>query len=259
MKKFYQLTNKSFSTHKVKNYKDLWEKVKGEYTGFCVGVTAEFKQKAENENKFHVIMSTATEDRHGDIVEQEFSLKAFKKNPVFLDSHNYSSIEHILGKVEKAKVEAKKLQGDIVYMLDNPKGMLGYQMTIQKFLNAVSIGFIPKEFDDKGKILKSELLELSAVSVPANAEALFEKIMKGKKKKKKVEPKVEKQEVVTKENVKLKALKNIVRKKEVKRIKLLKEAVGAMKSLAEKGVEASEKRTMANRAIRKIMQSKHLI
>jgi hypothetical protein len=58
-----------------------------------------------------------------------------------------------------------------------------------------SVGFIPKEFDDKGVILKSELLEVSAVSVPANPEALFEKKIEKKIEKKKEEKEPEQKEI----------------------------------------------------------------
>lgn len=176
--KFYQLTNKSFTEEGVSTYKELWDKVKGTHKGFCACLDTEFKKSKDNDNRFHVVMSTATEDRHGDIVEQNWDLKAFKKNPVFLDSHNYNSIEHILGKVHNAKVKDGKLVGDIEFMLDNPKGLLAYKMASGGFLNATSVGFIPLEFDKYGKIIKSELLEDSAVSVPANSEALFGKTAK---------------------------------------------------------------------------------
>jgi len=46
------------------------------------------------------------------------------------------------------------------------------------FLSATSVGFIPLAFDADGNITKAELLEDSAVSVPANAEALFERSIK---------------------------------------------------------------------------------
>lgn len=178
MNKFYQLTNKSFDEKDVATYKELWEKVKEEHRGFCTSLHTEFKKSADNENRFHTVMSTATEDRHGDIVEQNWDLKAFKKNPIFLDSHNYSSIEHIIGKVHNIRVKDGALQGDVEFALDNPKGMLAFKMAKGGFLNATSVGFVPKQFDDKGNITKSELLEDSAVSVPANPEALFEKSVK---------------------------------------------------------------------------------
>lgn len=175
MKKFFQLTNKSFDELGVKSHQELWEKVKGDHKGLCACVNTVFTKAEDSENKFNVVMSTATEDRHGDIVEQNWDLKNFKKNPVFLDSHNYSSIEHIIGKVNKIKVKDGALTGEIEFALDNPKGLLAYNLASKGFLNATSVGFIPLEFSQDGKIVKSELLEDSAVSVPANQEALFEK------------------------------------------------------------------------------------
>jgi HK97 family phage prohead protease len=177
-KKFYPVVYKSFSELGVVSMKELWEKIKGEYDGMSVAVTTEMTKAADSENKFHAVFSTATEDRHGDIVHQDWELKYFKKNPVFLDSHNYDSIVHILGKISGIKVESNKLQGDVEFMLDNPKGALAAKMAEGGFLNTTSVGFIPREFNDKGEIIKSELLEVSAVSVPANPQAQFEKSIK---------------------------------------------------------------------------------
>lgn len=155
--------------------KDLWQKAQDDgYEGLAILCTVEMT-KAVDTKKFHAIFSSAVEDRHGEIVFQDFDLKAFKKNPVYIDSHNYGSIEHIIGKVSPVSVKDGKLQGDIEFATMNPKGQLAEQMAEGGFLNTSSIGFIPKSFDDKGNILTSELLEISAVSVPANSEALFEK------------------------------------------------------------------------------------
>ena len=179
MKKFYKLTNKSFKTFKVENYKDLWKKLEAKgYKGISIDTYITSKKSKSLEEGFNVVMSTAKEDRHYEIVYQEWDLKNFKKNPVVLDSHNYDGIEHILGKVKNAKVKDKKLQGTVVFAEMNPKGVMAKEMLEAGFINAVSVGFIPKEFDEKYNILKSELLELSIVSVPANPEALFEKLNK---------------------------------------------------------------------------------
>lgn len=175
--KFFQLTNKSFESEGVASYKELWDKVKGEHKGFCMAVHTNFEQKlldGEVTNRFHVIMSSAIEDRHGEIVYQNWDLTNFKKNPVFLDSHNYGSIEHIIGKVHDITINNNRLEGDVEFALDNPKGMLAFKLALGGFLNATSVGFIPKGFDEQGNITSAELLEDSAVSVPANPQALFE-------------------------------------------------------------------------------------
>lgn len=186
-KKYLSIEHKTLADLGVATYKDLWEKAQKEgYEGISMSFVSEFK-KAEGEDKpnlFHAVFSTASEDRHGDIVEQSWELKYFKKNPVYLDSHNYDSIVHIIGKVSGLKItgegKKQKLEGNVEFMLENPKGALAAQMAEKGFLSASSVGFIPLEFDEKtGNIVHSELLEISAVSVPANAEAIFEKSIEG--------------------------------------------------------------------------------
>lgn len=175
-KKFLAITHRSFADLHVASYEELWKKAQAEgYKGIALSLVSEFTKAEDKPNKFHAIFSSASEDRHGDVVQQDFDLKSFKKNPVFLDSHSYWSIEDIIGRVAKISVKDGKLQGDIEFAVDNPKGALAMKLAEGGFLSATSIGFIPREFNDKGHIIKSELLEVSAVSVPANADALFEK------------------------------------------------------------------------------------
>jgi len=173
MNKFLNLKKKTLKDYKVKTHKELWDKVKGEYKGLVLDTNVSFTKAEGSENKYHCVFSTASVDRHGDVVLQNFDIKSFKKNPVFLDSHDYSSIEKILGKVINIKVVDDKLVGDIVFNTDSPLGLLARNMVDNGFLKATSIGFIPKDFNEKGYIIKSELLEISGVSVPANPEALM--------------------------------------------------------------------------------------
>ena len=145
----------------------------------------------EDTSTLEAIFSTEDEDRHGDIVRQNWDLKQFKKNPVILNSHNYWSATDVIGKAEKISVKNGQLEGKIKFAVEeNPIAKIVFDLYKGGFLNAFSVGFIPKEFSDKGEILKSELLEISAVSVPANAYALaksaginlkplFKDIMKG--------------------------------------------------------------------------------
>jgi phage head maturation protease len=181
MNKFLQINTKTLQEYGVTDAKSLWTKaLEDGFTGLSMEVETAFTKSADSKS-FDVTFSTADEDRHGDIVEQNFDLKWFKKNPVLLDSHNYGSIEHIIGKVKNIKQDTK-LHGSVEFATMNPKGLLAQEMADAGFINATSIGFIPKEFDDKGRIIKSELLEISCVSVPANARALFEKVADDTKK-----------------------------------------------------------------------------
>jgi len=138
----------------------------------------ELKGVDKDNKTLDAIFSTQGEDRHGDIVIQDgWDLAQFKKNPVILNSHNHSDATEVIGKVEKGslKIENKKLTGKIKFAVDeNPKAKIIYDLYAGGFLNAFSVGFIAREYDPKdfSKIIKAELLEVSAVSVPANAYAL---------------------------------------------------------------------------------------
>ena len=207
-KKYFNLTNKSLKELDVKNHQELWNKIGKDYEGLSREFPAEFFKKdikgedGSDDVSYSMILSTSDEDRHGDIVEQQWDLKWFKNNPVLLDSHNYDSIEHIIGKLKNIKVTDGKLKADIEFNMANPKGVMAKEMVDGGFINANSVGFIPKEFDDKGNILKSELLEDSLVSVPANPRALFEKKIKEVKENiKKVEEEVKETKTVVKEQV----------------------------------------------------------
>lgn len=127
------------------------------------------------------IFSTQDVDRHGDIVMQEgWDLKNFKKNPVILNSHNYNDAAEVIGKASNVRTDGKKLLGDITFAVaENPKAKVIFDLYAGGFLNAFSVGFIPKKFKENKDgttdwytIEEAELLEVSAVSVPANARAL---------------------------------------------------------------------------------------
>ena len=134
-----------------------------------------FKLKNADSDKAIIegVFSSAKEDRHGDVVKQDFDLKSYKKNPVIINSHNYKDATEVVGKASKLSLNSGQLEGKIEFAVkENPKAKIIFDLYAGGFLNAFSIGFIPKEFNDKGEILKSELLEISTVSVPANAYAL---------------------------------------------------------------------------------------
>lgn len=127
------------------------------------------------------IFSTADVDRHGDKVMQDgWDLSMFKKNPVILNSHNYNDATEVIGSAENIRVESNKLQSSVRFAVnENPKAKIIFDLYANDFLHAFSVGFIVQEFKqnkdgttDYYTIVKAELLEVSAVSVPANARAL---------------------------------------------------------------------------------------
>ena len=130
-------------------------------------------------------------DRDGDILRASgVDFSNYMKNPVFLSFHN--SREFPLGKVTKFWVEGNEVKA-IVYFptleeLSTDPNNVSEKARLVDFcyccyktgmLNAVSVGFIPLEWTetkDGYDITKWELLEFSAVAVPANQDAIAEAV-----------------------------------------------------------------------------------
>ena len=121
-------------------------------------------------------------DRTGDIVRVNgWEFDNFQKNPVFLWNHD-PSIPPI-GRIKKIEVVDKEVLFDVEFA---PAKINEFADTVFKlfeggFLSAVSVGFIPKDIefvrdmDDNIvglDIMRQELLELSAVAIPAHQDAL---------------------------------------------------------------------------------------
>lgn len=130
-------------------------------------------KKLEKANTISAVFSTADMDRHGDIVMQNWDLENYMRNPVILNSHNSYDATEVIGKTISLSTADGRLTGEIEFAVgENPKAKVIYELYAGGFLNAFSVGFIPLEMDSRGIITRSELLEISAVSVPANQMAL---------------------------------------------------------------------------------------
>ena len=130
-------------------------------------------------------------DRDGDILRASgCDLTNYLKNKVFLGFHN--SRDFPLGKTEDIWIEADRVKAIVYFptveeLSTNPeqaseKAKLTdfcYHCYKTGMLNAVSVGFIPIEWietENGYDILKWELLEFSAVAVPANQDAIAEAV-----------------------------------------------------------------------------------
>ena len=139
------------------------------------------------------IASTSASDRYGDVVDQEsWKLDNYKNNPVIQVDHDYRA-DATVGRATSATVQ----DGALVIEVQWGKGARAQEIAEKVkdgLLNAVSVGFMPgrasrrSEFPadhpyyaDKATNLygmayfDSELLEVSVVAVPANAEALAQR------------------------------------------------------------------------------------
>jgi len=141
-----------------------------------IGILSKTKAATDGDaGTFKVIVSTDTKDRQGEIVNQEgWDLSAYTKNPVVLWAHKYDQLP--IGMCTAIKTENGQLvaEGKFAPADANPFAQQVRKLYDLGMLNAVSVGFIPTEMDEKDqtKTSKQEMLEFSFVPVPANAEAL---------------------------------------------------------------------------------------
>jgi hypothetical protein len=131
------------------------------------------------------IASSEAVDRYDEILTADgWQLENYRRNPVFQNAHQYGDILFTLGKALTTEVRSiagrQVLFQRVEFATDiNPIARIAYGLYRGKFLNAVSVGFIPLRWENGGaeagyrrKYLEQELIEVSAVGIPANPEAL---------------------------------------------------------------------------------------
>lgn len=121
---------------------------------------------------------------HEIIVASGWRLDNYRKNPVVQNAHQYGDILFTIGKATVTEIR-NMAQGPVLYQRIefatdvNPMARIAYGLYKGRFLNAVSVGFLPLRWEDGAeksgfnrKFLEQELLEVSAVGIPANPNAL---------------------------------------------------------------------------------------
>jgi len=140
----------------------------------------------DDEHRLRVTITTNTRDRHGDILEPGGAMVAsYLKNPVVLWAHEYRTLP--IGRATSLVRDGESLKAEILFApTDFAREVCG--LYAKGFLNAWSVGFLPLEWevieDEDGKftgyhITSWELIEFSAVPVPANPDALSNAMRKG--------------------------------------------------------------------------------
>mgnify|MGYP001606481952 FL=1 len=135
--------------------------------------------KAQEGGIMTFIASEESEDRMGDIIKIDgWNLENFQKNPVFMFGHNHAMPP--IGIVPRVWVEGKQLLHTVRWdeADEFAKAIKGkYE---RGFMRGISVGFRPIEFgqrkDSKSggmEFAKQELLEISAVAVPAHPIAIM--------------------------------------------------------------------------------------
>ncbi|NCA17780.1 MAG: hypothetical protein EBS90_12190 [Betaproteobacteria bacterium] len=142
-----------------------------------------FSEVTQTDGRFDFCLSTPAVDRHGDRVSQKgWRLENYQKNPVVLWAHDQNMPP--VGKAPVVLVENGRLVARGVEFTPrdlSPFGHMVGEMYRNGFLRGVSVGFLPASFkyaEDRSEMAidfeEQELLEFSAVPVPANPEALQE-------------------------------------------------------------------------------------
>lgn len=135
-----------------------------------------------------VVASTPNPDRYQDVVASDWKLEAYMENPVVQFGHRYDIPP--VGRTEKLTVDEST--GNLMATIrwddssTNPLGQTVANQFRSGFMSAVSVGFQPTESTPRSKLdsehpaygeqgmyfTGNRLLEISAVPVPANGEAL---------------------------------------------------------------------------------------
>jgi len=157
--------------------------------GLRGSLRAQTREPAENNGRpiLDFLCSDETLDRFDEIiVASGWKLENYQKNPVFQNAHQYGDILFTLGRALNTEVRPGGEGGSaalfqrIEFATDvNPLAKIAYGLYRGKFLNAVSVGFTPLRWENgspgttfRRRYLEQELLEVSAVSIPANPRAL---------------------------------------------------------------------------------------
>ncbi len=136
-----------------------------------------FELKKASDDTYKINATTDDVDRDGEIVEPSgiTNLKQYlSKNPVVLFGHDYQ--QPPVGKAVGGRVTDRAVELDIQFA-ETEWGKEVRYLYENGFMNSFSIGFIPYEHErgtergDPWRWTEWELLEVSAVPVPANAAA----------------------------------------------------------------------------------------
>ncbi len=106
------------------------------------------------------------------------SLKRFKKNPVLTFNHNTYGMA--VGKITELKNEDGKLVGEVEFDTEDDAGKNLARKYEKGYMSGFSIGIRVLELSDKelkpnqsrSTVTKSELIEIAAATIPANASAV---------------------------------------------------------------------------------------
>jgi uncharacterized protein len=140
----------------------------------------------------HVRASDQTMDRYHEVISASgWRLENYRRNPVIQNAHQYGDIIFTIGRAENTWVSGNALLQIWRFASnENPFAKIARDLYRGGFLQAASVGFLPLKWEDgppgsagtagpgsaaagfRRRYLEQELLEVSAVGIPANPNAL---------------------------------------------------------------------------------------
>ena len=167
-------------------------------------ITPEIKIISAATAEVEYVASDASLDCYREIlVPGGVDFSRFEKNAPFVDSHDYSTLERLLGSVTQFSVKGGQVVERVQWAIDvSPLAALGFKLTESGHLKAVSVGFMPgkmvwsgdADFVEAVKTLKLsaetaaqvrcihltwQQIELSACIIGANPNALAKAFQEG--------------------------------------------------------------------------------
>jgi len=128
-----------------------------------------------------IVVSDETVDRYNEVIRADgWQLDNYRKNPVIQNAHQYGDVIFTIGKALKTEVSGGKLTQRWQFAsAENPMAKIAAGLYRGGYLRASSVGFIPMDWEDGNvnqgpsrTFTRQELLEVSAVAIPANPSAL---------------------------------------------------------------------------------------
>jgi len=107
------------------------------------------------------------------IKSDAWQLDNYRRNPVVLWAHDYVGQHLPIGRAD-ARVEEGQLVADIVFDREDGFAAQVESKYRRGFLNAVSVGWDTLK-NDGAKVTRAELLDISAVPVPGDPDALIQR------------------------------------------------------------------------------------
>ena len=171
-------SNKHMNTHELDNRLiQLPTGVQGLRAELPVAVEPD----AADADILHMRASDETLDRYQEMIAASgWRLENYRRNPVIQNAHQYGDIIFTIGQALKTWVNGKELLQTWKFASrENPFAKIARDLYRGGYLRAASVGFVPIRWENGGekagykrKYVEQELLEVSAVGIPANPNAL---------------------------------------------------------------------------------------